>query len=116
MIPFYGAIFLSLSVAWASLVIAPYRPMAQPVKTASWLKTDKAPDRVPQRPVATVSYRLDPHAAVDTKPEGSLPWSCATIRNATAKLTGEQIARLARIYRLNDQQKAEARRCLKERT
>lgn len=120
-IPFISAVFLSLGVAWAALLVAPLPKAvkAQPVKTASWIKEDKAPDRLPQISVTTIPYRLDPpvqKAAVNTRPEASLPWSCEAIRQATAKLTSEQIARLARVYRLTDQQKAEARRCLKERT
>jgi hypothetical protein len=111
-LPFISAVFISLAVAWPcfafTTIAVPVK--ARPVKTASWIKTDKAPDRVPQRPV---TIEIITASTVAMHERATLPWSCETIRQATAKLTPEQIARLARIYRLTDQQKAEARNCLK---
>lgn len=114
-----------MAVTIGPLMIAPYTGKGphgtyrEPVQAAE--KTDKAQDRViePIR-VATVAYRLDPpvqKAAVsETQERTTLPWSCETIRGAVKNLTAEQVERLARIYRLTPQQRAEARRCLKERT
>ena len=113
-----------MAVVFGSLWVGPYTgkgppgTFVEPVQAAE--KTDKAQDRVinPVR-VATVSYRLDPpaqKAAINTKPETSLPWSCETIRQAAARLSREQRERLARVYRLNDKQKAEAARCLLRQT
>lgn len=91
--------------------------MAAPVADASWLDKRKVQDKLPVKVVPTVAYRLDPPVASLTAPpeRTSLPWSCETIRNAVANLTKEQIERMARIYRLSEQQKADARRCLKEK-
>lgn len=118
---FIAAAWLFAAVINGAMWYRPAPVVAAPVKVASWLKADKLPGRVvnppwPERIIQTESYRLDPHvAAVTATPERGLPWSCEAIRNAVANLTTQQIERLARIYRLSAEQRAEARRCLKGR-
>ncbi len=98
-----------------AIVYRPEPAVARPV--ASWLKTDKVQDRLPVQRVRTIAYRLDPPvAALTSTPERGLPWSCETIRKAVAGLTSEQIEQVAKQYRLSKWQRAEAKRCLKERT
>lgn len=111
-----------MAIVFGSLWIGPYTgkgppgTFVEPLQAAE--KTDKAQDRViePVR-VPIVYYREAPvQKAALSDGRTSLPWSCETIRKATAKLNTEQRERMARMYRLTEQQKAEARRCLKERT
>lgn len=107
-------------------MLAPYTGKGPPGTYVAAVPVDPSLDlpkdesRLPVQRVATVSYRLDPPVQKASTHHAhervTLPWSCETIRQATARLTREQIVRLAGVYRLTDQQKAEARRCLKERT
>jgi hypothetical protein len=76
-------------------------------------KSEKLLDRLPVHAVSTIAYRLDPPIQkIALTSEAGLPWPCETIRNAVASLTPQQIERLARIYRLTDLQRADARKCL----
>lgn len=84
------------------------------------IKDQSRVDPLPVRRVTPELYaRLDPPirqtSVSHVHAESSLPWSCETIRAATEKLSKQQIARLARLYRLNDKQLSEARRCLHEK-
>lgn len=110
---FIAAVHLFAALYIGALMHRPAE--AAPVKVASWLKTDKVQDRLPVRAVPTTTYRLDPSVTATLTSEAGLPWSCETIRNAVANLTPEQISRLVRIYRLTDRQRADARKCLKEK-
>lgn len=110
---FIAAVFLFAAAINGAML---YRPAeAAPVKVASWLTKDKVQDRLPVRAVPTISYRLDPPVTATLTSEAGLPWSCEAIRNAVANLTPEQISKLVRIYRLTDRQRADARKCLKEK-
>ncbi len=110
---FILAVCVFAAVINAAMLYRPSPVVASPVKVASWIKTDKVQDRLPVKPVPTVTYRM---AAVTATPERGIPWSCETIRKAVAGLTSEQIEQVAKMYRLSKWQRAEARRCLKERT
>lgn len=110
---FIAAVHLCAALYIGLIVYRPAPVQARPV--ASWLKQDKVQDRLPVRAVPTISYRFDPSVTATLTSEAGLPWSCEAIRNAVANLTPEQISRLVRIYRLTDRQRADARKCLKEK-
>jgi hypothetical protein len=117
-LPFISAVFLSLAVAWAVLLFTPLPKSvkAQPVKTVSWIKTDKAPDRVPQRPVTTVSYRLDaPVKKASLAELVNAPWPCAQIRQAVEKYGRDAVKRFARAQGYTKKQIDEAMACVAEK-
>jgi hypothetical protein len=69
----------------------------------------KIQDRIEPKPV-TVEKIIKPIVHEKTM----LPWSCDTIRNATAGLTQAQLERLARVYKLTPTQRADAKKCISE--
>lgn len=81
--------------AKADALTEPYRPFIRP--TEKYVRLDPPVEKTKLRSTA------------------GLPWTCEEVRQATQGMTPRQIERLARLHRLNHEQRAEAARCLKEK-
>lgn len=126
LIPGADGIFITLAVfaicvvcTFGGLAWQPYPGTYIPGTYAEAAPAKKFQDRAPTAPLVPTPVTVEKitrASIIPTHEKSSLPWSCETIRRATEKLKPDQIARLARVYRLTEQQMAAARRCLKDKT
>lgn len=105
---FIAAVHLCAAVYIGAVLYRPASVVAAPV--ASWLKTDKAQDRLPVKRVPTESYVL----AIRPEPVRS-PWNCAQVRKGAEDYGREAVKAYAKFKGYSKKEIDEAMTCLKEK-